>query len=382
MKKFLAMTLGVAMLSTAALAGCDWFGPKEDTRTMLTAPTCTIYDNYIRWSPIENAVGYVVSVNGVEQAMQENCDYTVNTDEEVSVKVKAIAEESSKDYKNSEYGSSVVRQADPKYEDALTDEDLQALANTHDEGSDMYMIDLPATSEAYSLSFSESTAIYAILVPEEVRLIHVVTDEEGATVNFVLETRATPFILELAGAALTARDDNSVINASASAVASGMNIIVRSLTEENAGAPTNSLTGGNSTKVGSKGKGGNFVSGGGKGGTGGAGLDAIVAENVLFCGNASVVLTGGKGATGGAGGDNSANLGGDGGNGGKGGSAVSGKAYINIPNRLVSLLGGAGGAGGAKGKSTNLFASPSAGKAGATGGSAADIIVFNGEVKK
>ena len=370
------------MISAVTFSGCNLFGSKEevDNRTPLEAPTYSLYDNYLVWDEVENAVGYIVSVNGVEQSMQTTCNYTMDTDKDVSVQVKAVAEPSSKELKDSDLGSAIKRQADPKPNGVLDEEQLQEMANTQDSGT--YMIDLPSSAEAYSLSFAETKSTYAIVVPEEVRLIHVTTDSDGANVSFKLESRATPFILELAGAKLIGRSDNAVINASTSSLTTNVNVVIRSLTEENAGAPVNSITAGASTVTGSYGKSGGFFGGAGKGGTGGTGPAAVIAERVLFSGNASVTLTGGKGGTGGHGGDNSSNLGGDGGKGGTGGNAVSGKAYINIPNRLVSLLGGEGGAGGAPGSSFNLFASPSAGAKGSTGGSAAEIVIFDGEVKK
>ena len=370
------------MLSTVSLAGCEFGFSSKDKRVKLTAPTYTSYDNYIEWTEVENAVGYIVSVNGEEKAVQKTCNYTVDTDKAVNVQVKAVAEETSKEYKDSDYGSTFTRAADPVPSETLDVEQLQEMANTHDKASDLYMIDLPSSSEAYSISFAETSSQYQIAVPEEVRLLHVTTDADGATVSFKLEARATPFIFEMAGAKLTGRSDNAVINASAASVSSDVTVVIRSLTEEEGCARGNTLTAGNSTVTGSSGKGGTFFTSGGKGGTGGTGPAAVITDKVYFSGNASITLTGGKGGTGGRGGNNSANLGGDGGNGGTGGNAVSGTAYINIPNRLVSLFGGDGGNGGSPGSSFNAFASPTSGKSGSKGGSAANIVIFAGEVKK
>ncbi|MBE5745360.1 MAG: hypothetical protein E7355_04405 [Clostridiales bacterium] len=54
--------------------------------TQLAAPVVTISGNVASWGAVANASGYIVTVNGVEQAQQNATTYTLNSGETVTVK--------------------------------------------------------------------------------------------------------------------------------------------------------------------------------------------------------------------------------------------------------------------------------------------------------
>ncbi len=76
----------------------------EDIRK-LTAPVISLKEGanvVVTWEAITGAVGYVVTVNGVEKAMQTGCTYTLDDDGVYTVSVRAISEDPAYDSPDSE----------------------------------------------------------------------------------------------------------------------------------------------------------------------------------------------------------------------------------------------------------------------------------------
>ena len=377
MKKFCSILAGVTALSVAFAAGAC--APKES----LAVPQYMMLDDVLYWEPIENATGYVVAVNGAEQAQQTSTYFRLaDKAADASVRVKAIG---GGDYRDSEYGAAIVREGDPVGVTALTTEEFHALL-TFPAASSSYSGELPAGVEAYAVVLTEGGLTYYLNVPSSVSLLRITirTEEtESISMKITLASRSTPFILELADAQLKAPNDTCFLDASAVSVSSGAEVIVRSVAPTDADTVNlvNSIVGGHSSKTGAdKGKAGTF-SKGSTGGNGGAGSVAIQAEHVVLSGSVPVEITGGSGANGGTGGDGGyGGDGGDGGKGGAGGDAITGTAYICTLGAPATLKGGTGGNGGAGGK-TGFMYDGKTGAKGAAGKQAAETIVITGTLK-
>ena len=380
MKKICSILAGVTALSMAfAVGACG--SPKES----LAVPQYMLLDDVLYWEPVENAVGYVVAVNGEPQP-QQNATYfrVADRSEEASVRVKAIA---GSEYLDSEYGAAIVREGDPASVTELTTEAFHELL-TFPAASSSYSGELPAGAEAYAVTLTEGGLTYYLNVPSSVSLLRLTTRveaTESVAMKITLASRSTPFILELAGARLNAPADTCFLDASAVSLSNGAGVIVRSVAPRDGEVDTatlvNSIVGGSSTKTGTdRGNAGIFTAGS-TGGAGGAGSAAIVAERVVFSGNVPVEVSGGNGARGGKGGAGGyGGDGGDGGDGGKGGDAVTGIAYICTSGTPATLMGGTGGEGGAGGATGFMFDGDK-GATGATGKQAAQTIVITGTLK-
>lgn len=356
MKKLIAsLSLFCAL---GLFAGCGGGGlfSSPDTREKLEAPVCILADDYLYWTPVENAVSYTVSLNGKERTAQKACGIELDTAQDMSVKVRANASEDSSEYKDSAYSAVVLRTADPVGYIQITEENLAEYAEI-EEGSDFDTVTLDGSNEAYEFRFAADEDRYLFRIPAEVRLVRIHTGGKTLYAALCILTRSDPLILEMNGAFLNApRDMCAVYSESLTALPDAADLVVRSRSD---GDARNVIYGGNNSKDGAAGKEGGGIAGeGGKGGNGNPGYAGINVPSVVFSGDEALSVYGGDGSDGGRGGSGKwgLNQGGDGGDGGNGADAVvADKLYLKMDGGSeLSLLGGRGGARGDLGSGLNL----------------------------
>ena len=372
----------VLVLALALFAGCGEGGlfSSADNREKLAQPVCILADDYLYWSPVENAVSYTVSVNGKEQPAQALCGFDLDVNEELSVKVRANAAEGSDTYKNSAYTAAILRSADPSAYVRVTESVLNEHASVQN-GKAYAVASLSGESSAYELDFSGySGEPYLFRIPAEVRAVRVHGGDTVLHAGFCVLTRTDPLILELNGANIQAPDDMCAVWCeSMTALPGTADLIVRSVKN---GDFENSLSGGDNSKDGETGKkGSGFPGEGGKGGKGNPGYAAISVPAVVFSGDLSLSVYGGNGSDGGRGGEAAwYGQGGGGGGGGGGAGAGSGETlYLNMSGgQELRLIGGAGGSRGELGSGNNGL-STNHGKNGSSGtGYAGTPVVIRG----
>ena len=336
----------VAAALTIMCVACDEL---IDKREKLAVPDYIIADDYVYWAPVTGAAGYVVSVNGQDMPVQTGCGLAIDKTQEVSVKVKAVAAEGSKDYKDSDFGAAAFRSADVTQLTEIKEITISgSVSNEHDFGTvsdngmnydlKLYTITLSEQNAGYFINFDSAggtLAQYKFVVPSAVKLIKLYTFENLYRISFEIETRTDPVIFEFHGAKIRGIIDTPAIYTAEDSVVSGAaDVVIRSFFKDTAGFDgeriqiENEIYGGNNTVIGKSGDGYNSVGFGKTGGKGGEGYSAVKAPKVVFSGDESVFVKGGKGGNGGTGGEakkglfgiyiNEGGHGGDGGNGGSG----------------------------------------------------------------
>ena len=374
----------VAAALTITCVACDEL---SDKREKLAVPDYIIADDYVYWAPVTGAAGYVVSVNGQDMPVQTDCGLAIDKTQEVSVKVKAVAAEGSKDYKDSDFGAAAFRSADVTQLTEIKEITISgSVSNEHDFGTvsdngmnydlKLYTITLSEQNAGYFVNFNSAAgtlAQYKFVVPSAVKLIKLYTYENLYRISFEIETRTDPVIFEFHGAKIRGIIDTPAIYTAEDSVVSGAaDVVIRSFFKDTAGFDgeriqiENEIYGGNNTVIGKSGDGYNSVGFGKTGGKGGEGYSAVKAPKVVFSGDESVFVKGGKGGNGGTGGEAKKGLfgiyineGGHGGDGGNGGSGITAeKVFINVSTgKPLKAAGGEGGSGGAKGPGANSLGS-------------------------
>lgn len=108
MKKLLSIFLLV--FSVFLFTACDNNKtPVDNEPTQLSKPVLALDDNVVSWSKNDNAIGYVVSQNDVDQEMQIETSYTISKAAagRFDIKVKAISADKTK-YLDSEYSNTIT----------------------------------------------------------------------------------------------------------------------------------------------------------------------------------------------------------------------------------------------------------------------------------
>lgn len=352
MKKFTKLMLIIVVILSVALTGvaCSLFeGGNEDDGTdiegttpedSIASPVLTSFDSYVIWDFVEEAVGYIVSVDDVEQAETTVNYFNVVDNGQVAVKVKAVHETK---------GSS-------KYSNSLTIGDASFAP---------YEI---MTIYADGNSHSIPAMVSKVIVSQCTSIKDNVPDSARRYLDqLVVENRTSPLLIELDEVTISANDGITGIGTS-SPISSSSDLssllIVRAV-----GDGSSSINGGNG-RSGEDGKdAGKMFGVGGDGYDGEQGLPAIRWENVLIDGVQDLHLNGGTGGYGGDGGSGKGNNSGDGGNGGTGGYALEAANYYeNMYNSSVDFGQSSGGGAGYSPKNWGILDSGKHGSRGRAGG--------------
>lgn len=88
------------------LGSCN--NSQEENPTKLAIPTITLNNNVVSWNTVDNATGYIVSKNNIEEAVQTLTSYTISDTAlgDYVIKVKAVSTNSK--YEDSDYSNSVT----------------------------------------------------------------------------------------------------------------------------------------------------------------------------------------------------------------------------------------------------------------------------------
>lgn len=107
MKKFLSFL--IILICVVTFTGCNNNNSGGSVTQKICAPKITYDDRVVSWSAIENARGYVLSINGKESGMQTDTSYIFdeNMSGDFEVKVKTIAFDSEK-YQDSDWSNVIT----------------------------------------------------------------------------------------------------------------------------------------------------------------------------------------------------------------------------------------------------------------------------------
>lgn len=107
MKKILSILFGFIFL--LFVTSCDNEVEVKNEVETLSCPEITLNNNIVSWEAVENADGYVVLKNSVEQAIQTTTTYTISDTDagDYLVQVKAVSRDKTK-FKDSLYSNHVI----------------------------------------------------------------------------------------------------------------------------------------------------------------------------------------------------------------------------------------------------------------------------------
>ena len=347
-KKFIVaiLTISLIIISISCFGACDMVKKKLDT------PKCVLLDDCLYWEKVENAVGYVVSVDGVDMPMQKSSEYYFDKLKDCSAKVRAVADKGDKKNRDSDFSSTVFRSKDP---DTFTVIGYEELTSERDKDNN-YIYTLSDEGVHIDIDRDPSSFV-TVTVEPSVKLIRLTTHGVTIPLRFNIENRSEQMIFEFKGAKISPRRlDAIVIDGSVSSAGNCADVVIRSLKSEDkdeyGNRYENRIEGGYDFYAGKDGESvTDFGQVGGRGKPGLTGYAGIKAPIVCISGDKELVVWGGGGTPGGKGGNSSTNNGGSGGDGGDGGIAVDCDfVYVNIiSGEELSVYGGYGGEGGKRG---------------------------------